>query len=286
MAKTKTFGSILTRLRRERGFSGAYKFYKSVGGSKGLGFSFVSYWDLERGKKLPKSWRLKAIMAAFGIEPGSAEERELVRAYFRELSGSEELLQCLSAPAPAVGDLPSRELAETATHRTLSQLSVALTPEQWKLRTRDMATNVCHNFLAETAGWVTVRELSEATGFKHEAVRKALKVLASGGLLDLSGEKARGRFTGKVIRLQPLTPETAPVRAALRKSWDELLAASKRVALKRTTIRMTKANLDLYCQYLGKAVNLAASYGNASENRQDSAIYCVDAGIFKLFPKA
>ena len=80
MANAKTFGGVLSGIRKEQGYSSAHQFFKSVGGSKSLGCAFVSYWDLERGKKLPKSWRLKAIIAALGIEPHSPRARELAEA--------------------------------------------------------------------------------------------------------------------------------------------------------------------------------------------------------------
>ena len=285
MNNGKAFGNVLAKVRKEQGFSSAHQFFKGVGGSKSLGLSFRSYWDMERGKKLPKSWRLKAIMASLGIAQYSPKAQELVRAYFRALSGSDELLHTLSAPASAGADLPSRELAEAATHKALSQLSVHLTLEQWKVRTRDMVTHVCQWFLADTAGWVTVKEMSEATKFKPDAVRKALKALASGGLIDFSKDKARGRFAGKVIQLLPWTPATAAIRVALRNNVDTWLADSKLAAMKRMTVRMTKANLNTYRQHLEKAVNLASVYGNAEENRQDSAIYLIDASIFQILPK-
>ncbi len=285
MTNAKAFGGALSRIRKEQGFPSAHQFFKSIGGSKSLGLAFVSYWDMERGKKLPKSWRLKAIITALGIEPHSPKAQELVRAYFSALSGSDELLQILSGPAPAGGDLSGGELAEEAAHQVLARHSVNLTLEQWKLCARDMVTHICQNFLANTAGWVTVRELSDATRFKPEAIRKALKALASGGLADFSGEKVRGKFAGKVIQLLPATPATAAVKAAIRDKWNTWLADSKCVDSKRMTVRMTSAGLDIYRQHLEKAVNLAAAYDYAGENRQGSAIYLIDAKIFRILPR-
>ena len=285
MTNSKAFGGALVRVRKDKGFTSAHHFFKSVGGSKSLGLSFMSYWDMERGKKLPKSWRLKAIIAALGLGEHSSEAQELVRAYFKALSGSDELVNVLAASSSAGADLPSRELAEHATHRAISQLSVNLTMEQWKIRTGDMVTHICQAFLADTAGWVTVRELSDATKFKPEAVRKALKTLASGGMIDLSKDKARSQFAGKIIQLLPMTPATASIRAALLRNWNAWLEDSKRVGQKRLTVRLSKSNLDLYRQHLAKAVNLANVYGNAEENRQDSAIYFVDASIFRILPR-
>jgi len=285
MTNTKTFGSVLSRIRKEQGYSSAHQFFNSIGGSKGLGLAFMSYWDMERGKKLPKSWRLKAIMAALGIEQHSTKAQELVRAYFRTLSGSDELLQTLSVPAPTDADLPSRELAEAATHQAFAQRSVNLTIEQWKLYARDMVTHICNHFLVNTAGWVTIRELADATKFKPEAILNALKALASGGLIEFSKNKARSPFVKSVIRRLPNTPATAAINAAIRNHWKTWLADSKLVELQRITLRMPKANLDIYRQHLKKAVDLSTVYENAEENRQDSAIYVIDARIFQILPR-
>ncbi len=285
MTNAKAFGSVLSRLRKEQGFSSAHQFFKSVGGSKSLGLAFMSYWDMERGKKLPKSWRLKAIIAALGIEHHSPKAQELVRAYFRALSGSDELLQILAAPASAGPDLPSRELAEAATHQALAQRSVNLTLKQWELSGRNMATTICNYFLLNTAGWVTVRELSDATGFKPEAVRKALKTLASGGLADFSGDKARGPFAKNMIRPMPMIPATVAIAARMRNQWKAWLADSRLVDTNGMTVRMTKANLETYLQHLKKTVNLCGVYEDTEANRQDSAIYYIKANIFQILPR-
>ena len=127
--------------------------------------------------------------------------------------------------------------------------------------------------------------MAAATRFKPAEVKKALKALAAGKLIEFSKDKARGLFEGKVIQLLPLTPETSPVRTALRKNWDTWLETSKRVACKRRTIRMTRENLGLYRQHLEKAVNLAEIYANAAADRKDSSIYFIDASIFKVLPR-
>lgn len=282
MANAKAFGTVLARLRREKGFPSAHKFFRGVGGSRSLGVSFVSYWDIERGKKLPRSWRLKSIIAALGAGPHSPEAKELVRAYLRALTGSDELLQIIAQPEAPAG---AGDLAETAARRALTQLSVNLTMEQWRARTRDALTNFCQSCLSETEGWMTVKELSEGTGFRPAEVRKSLKLLAGAGLAEFAGDRARGKFTGKVVQLLPLTPATAPLRVALRGHWDGWLRNSKRVALKRYVLRLTKASLDQYRQHLEKAVNLAAVYGDAAADRRDSAVYFVEGAIYKIFPR-
>ena len=284
--QNKAFSSVLSRIRKEQGFPSAHKFFKGVGGSKGLGIAFVSYWDMERGKKLPRNWRLKSIMAALGIELNSPKAQELIRAYFKALSGSDELVRALSAAAPAAAaDLPSRELAEAAVQQAIAQRRVHLTTDQWRVCARDLETYICQYFLVNTAGRVTVRELSEATGFKPEVVRKTVKALAAAGLADFSGDTVQGLFAKKLVELLPATPATASIKAALRACAIKWHEGSKRVDGRRIIVRMSKANLAIYREHLVKAISLASIYSNSDEDIKDSAIYAMDAGIYQMLPK-
>jgi len=98
MNKNKTFSLILSKIRKDCGFSSAYNFFKNVGGSKTLDMAFVSYWDIERGKKLPKAHRLNNIIGALGLKLYSSEGKELIKAYFTALLGAPELLHTITAP--------------------------------------------------------------------------------------------------------------------------------------------------------------------------------------------
>jgi hypothetical protein len=285
MTQNKAFSSVLSRLRKEQGFPSAHQFFKAVGGSKGLGLAFISYWDMERGKKLPRSWRLKSIMAALGIAENSPKAQELIRAYFKALSGSDELVRALSAAAPAAADLPSRELAEAALQQAIAQRRVHLTTDQWRICARDLTTYIIQYFLFNTAGRVTVRDLSDATGFKPEAVRKAVKALAAAGLADFSGDKVRGLFAKKLVELLPATPATASIKAALRAHAIKWHEGSKRVDGRRIIVRMSKTNLAIYREHLVKAISLASIYSNSEEDLKDSAIYSMDAGIYQMIPR-
>jgi hypothetical protein len=157
--------------------------------------------------------------------------------------------------------------------------------QQWKLRARDIVTYTCATFLSNTEGWVTVQELSDATKFKPELIRKALKALASGGAIEFSGDKVRDLFAKRVLKRLPMTPATAATKAALLNLKEKCTASSKFIDYKDMCVRMTKANLEIYRQHLEKAVNLASIYGNVEANRQDSAVYLMEGRIFQLFPK-
>ena len=283
MKNSKIFGKALAAIRKEAGFTSAYHFFNCVEGSKSLGFSYVSYWDIERGRKLPKSWRLKPLIAALGLDPVSPKAKELLRAYFKALSGSDELVDMLSGPAAApAADLTYRELAEAATHQALAQRTINLPLKQWREATGDMATILCDYYLFNTAGWVTVKELAAATKFKTEAVRKALKASAKRGYLEFSGDKARCLYTDFVVLGPSDTTEAADTRASLRRNWKTWLADTEPVAAARMTARLTKANLEIYRQHLQKAVNLVSIYEDPKADRQDSEVYYIDASIFNI----
>ena len=82
-----------------------------------------------------------------------------------------------------------------------------------------------------------------------------------------------------------LTPETAAIHARQRKLWSMWLADCKTYAAKRTTVRMTKENMEIYRQQLEKTVAMCAVYENMEANRQDSAIYCVESRVYQILPK-
>ncbi len=285
MTNTKGFGAALAGFRKERGYASAHQFFKSVGGSKTLGLAFMSYWDVERGKKLPKSWRIKPLLAALGVDPHSAPARELVRAYFRELSGSDELVRILAGPASSGADLPGRELEEAAVNNAQISRSVNLTLKQWELLAGDLVTDITNDLLVDTPGWMTVLELAAESGFKPEAVKKAFKALASGGLADLSGDKARSRLAGKVVNPPPRIPETARLTSALREHMETWLAGAETVDRKSMSLRMTKAALEKYRRHLETAVNLASVYGDPGADRRESAIYSINTRVYRLTPR-
>ncbi|OGR73397.1 MAG: hypothetical protein A2089_07370 [Elusimicrobia bacterium GWD2_63_28] len=281
MTNTKIFAAALSRIRKDRGFPSAYKFFKAVGGSKALGMAFVSYWDIERGKKLPKSRRLNDIIEALGLKLSSSEGKALVKAYFTELSGSEELVRVITEPEAG----PAGDTGQLAAQQALAQLAVTLTLEQARVMVRDKVTCFCFNGISETEGGLTPGELSDGFGFKPAEVRKALKALADCGLVEASGEKVRSRNAGRIVQLMPMTPETKPLRMALRGYYNEFVAQGRSLAGRRCMVRMNKAALEQYTDHLRKAVELAEAYGNPRETAENSEVYFIEGRVFHFFPK-
>jgi hypothetical protein len=284
MKKKNLFSAVLARIRREQGFPSAYKFFKSVGGSRTLGMAFVSYWDIERGKKLPKGWRLTSIVSALGLNRQSPAARELVRAYFTALSGSEELVEMLGGPARPPEE-SSRELANVAIRQAVANRSVQLSLELWKVRTRDLPTYICSNYLTNTTGWVTLAELASVTGFSPAQVKTSLKALAAVKLAEFDGKKVRSGLGGKVLQLLPHNPESEPVYRAAVKLWEEWFKTCRIVSRTGMTVRLSQANIDAYRPHLEQAVSMSTVYENISENREDTAIYYISGRIYQVIPR-
>ena len=133
---------------------------------------------------------------------------------------------------------------------------------------------------------ISLRELAQATRLKPGEIKKSLAALASAGLIEFSGDKARSLFTDKVIKVPPGTPEGAQVAGKVRQLWDALLAGARPIETKALPIRLTKSGLKLYVQHLEKAVELACVYEEPGADRKESGIYYVRADIFGVLPSA
>ncbi len=243
--------------------------------------AFVSYWDIERGKKLPKTHRLENIIGALGLNLYSPEGKELIRAYFLALSGSEELLQVISTPEKD----SQMDLSEIAAQKLMSRLSINLNMEQLKIIVQNKVNCFCNIILSETNAWLTVKELSKGLGFNAKEIKKSLKALAGCKLAEISGDKARGAYVGKIITMMPISPVTLPLRKALRTYYNAFLAQKKPLMGRRCFVRMSQSAMKSYSNHLRKVIDLGEVYGNSNESKENSAIYFIDARLVELFPK-
>lgn len=282
MKKAKNFGRELAAVRKERGYPSAFKFFKAAGGSKGLGLAFVSYWDIERGKKLPKSWRLRSIIAALGLGGGDPRARALVRAYFTELAGSGDLVDMLAAPpTPA----PSAGLAEEAATRIMDRARRHYTLEQWAAIASGQTSYLCNFYLKNTPGPVPLAELAAALRRTPAEVKKSLKILADAKVIKLNGDSAENPLARVFVEAPPDTPASAAIKARMRGHLAGWLKTLERSDVRRMTIRMPRAAMEAYKPHLKKAVDLCMFAGEDDPGAEGSAVYLVDAGVYELFPK-
>lgn len=278
MKKPYPFAAILARLRREQGFENAHSFYRARDGRRTLGLSFANYMALERGRSLPKPWRMSAILKAMNLPEASAPWQELVRSYLTCLLGSDALLRGLE-PAPLSADLSSDEVAR----QSLRQRSAQLDLGQWRLLAADPAAYYCHVYLVNTPGWSAAADIAKAAGLSAVKVRSVLKALGTAKVVEVSGQRARSPYAYKYLQTLPLLPATTHLKAPILKAREAFAADHGRLARRsNVTTRMTKASLERYFQKLAETVTLSGVYGDA-EKAEDTDIYFVDARIFRIF---
>src|SRR6185369_14338100 len=183
---------------------------KAAGGRRGLGMLYPNYMALERGRSLPKPWRLEAILKALNLSPTSPQGRELVNAYLVSSLGSDALLKGLEA-SPVASSAASEELARHALRLRSTQLELT----QWRVLAADPAAYYCHVYLINTPGWSKESELAEALGLPAAKVRAALGALAGAKIVERSRGRARSPFAYKWVRTLPHLPATLNLKSAI-----------------------------------------------------------------------
>ena len=283
MAGHYPFGKLLTSVRKEQGYATPYAFYRSRGGQRGLGLTFANYLSLERGRSLPKGWRLKKLLTALELMPHSPRTKELVYCYLAGVLGSEDLLRDLiseAAPDPAPG---SWKLAESAASQALGRTKVQLDMEQYGALSRDAVAYACHVVLCNTAGWVDASDLSEMTGAEVAAVKKSLKGLKAVKLVKYSGSKARSTLEKNYVAPPAPTAAMASVYAALKKhrsAWIERRGLA--IHAPYLLLRAKRSQMQRYLEHLSEVVNMSALYGDI-DRTPDSEIFLVEGRVVRLF---
>src|SRR5437868_2759775 len=181
------FGEALARLRKEQGFESAHAFYRARAGRRTLGLSFANYLLIEKGRSLPKAFRVKNLIAALGLKSEDRRAGGLVRAYLVSLLGSEELLGILDQGGARAGSPASWRLAEEAARQALSQRTVQLSEDQWKTLAAERPAHDCHMLLVNTPGWRPISEVQRSAGLSAPEAARTLRLMAAAGLVELSG---------------------------------------------------------------------------------------------------
>lgn len=278
------FGPLLAETRKEQGFATPYAFFRSRGGQRGLGLTFANYLRLEKGRGLPKGWRLKKLLEALELLPHSDKAKALVRSYLVSVLGSEELLadviSAASDPAPG-----SWQLAESAAKEAIGKTKVQLDLEQYAALAKNPVAYACHVVLCNTEGWVPPAELAKAVDEPKAKVAQALKELAAARLVKLSAQGARSTLEKNYVAPPAPTPAMAAVYAKLKGYREAWLADHARpIHTPYLILRASRGKLARYFDHLTEAVNMSSIYG-AIERGADTGMFLVEGRVYSLFNK-
>lgn len=284
MNLAKRFGATLAQIRQEQGFPGPHVFFRSREGRRNLGLTFANYLNIERGRSLPKNWRLKRILRALDLPDHAPRARELVRAYVAALVGSEDVLEVLGRPDSQDREGDAWRLAEDAARQAMTQRAVQFSLDQWRVIARDAASYACYTYLVNTPGWTTLGELARLTGFSPGPVKRALRALAKSGVAETARGRARCPFARKWVRAPaPLAAASGLMSAAYRYRQQWIDKPAKLSHHSFLTVRMEGSALDRYQHHLSEAVKLASVYGDV-EKSEGTAVYLVEGRVYKVFP--
>jgi hypothetical protein len=285
MSEPLPFGSVLAALRLEQGHRTPYAFFRGSGGQRGLGLTFANYLRFERGIGLPKGWRLRKLLAALELPPGSEKARRLVRAYLVSVLGSEELLEAAPVAAQGEEELPTGwRLALRASTEAISRAKVHLDVEQYRAVAGSPTSYACHAVLSNTEGGMDLAELAEKISAPAAEVKKALKDLSEAKLVKLSGTRARSVFEKNFVAPPARTNAAADAHGRLESYRRQWLERAAPVHAPQLILRASSARLQRYFDSLTEAVNMSAIYGDARRG-PDSGMFLVEGRVTPLFRK-
>lgn len=282
MKKAHPFGAALAETRRALGFRSPHAFYKARGGKRLLGLAFVNYLRLERGRSLPKGWRLERLLSALGLEPGSPEWRALVKSYLSSMVSPGVAEQIFGADD--AGRAPDDAgLARDAARQAIGQRTTQLTLGQYRALAASPLAYACHVVLANTADWVESARLASTLKAAPTDVKREIKTLAAAGMAKVSGSRVRSPLAGKFVTPPAATPALASVYAALQKTRTGWVERGGRVLHSPYLIlRVPRRKLGQYLPHLSDAVKISAVYGDVAPG-EDSEIYLVEGRVVRLF---
>lgn len=275
------FSDTLVRLRKDAGFTTAYRFYHDNGGAPAFKVSYRKYLLIEQGKNLPVVGRLVKLLIALRLPLGTPESTALVTAWLRTMAG-EEIYSDVFAPllaARAVGLSPMH----SALNRSLAQKKYHMTLEQLAAIVSSFETYKCSFTLESDSGAWTAERLAAVLKIKKQAAEKGLKVLAGAGLAK---ETRKGVYRSKVAGMMVENPATVAmppelkekVRACFKRLEQEATVEFARMGLLRADSEALRGFFPLM------SANVDASNAYAiTEKTTKSAGFFVISRVLRLW---
>lgn len=276
------FSETLIRLRKEAGFSTAYRFYHDNGGAPVLKISYRKYLLIEQGKNLPDAQRIPILLTTLRLPKNTPDAVELMTAWLRTLAGEEVYASHLkpllsSAPVPAGGGMVQalrRSIAEKKYHMTEEQVMATLSSfEAYK----------CGFVLENDDGDWTAEALARTLRIKLTEAQKALKDLAAAGLTkEVKKGVYRSRIAGKMVEYPTFLSMRQQVGDKLRSYMKRLENES---TVESSTIGLFRADslaIKGYYPLLKSTVEATHSYATVKK-AGNSAAFFVMGRVLKMW---
>ena len=270
----------LARLRREAGFTTAYRFFHDNGGARVLGMSYAKYQQLEEGEILPQLDQLKVLVTGLRLVSAGGPAKELVAACLKTLAGDdiyEELVKpALNDKPPAVTLSPTQKalkevMADRKFHMTAEHLAVITAlPESY----------TCFQFLSSDSGVWTAEKLAASTGIPKATADKIIKSFLEMKILRRAGKGYSCPLVGAQIEL-PRKASCPELFERLGQRHDELVASGEPVWFRRAILRADENALRDFFQLMSVTLSSASAY-SVREKTPASAMFAMETRAVKL----
>lgn len=280
------FSTALVRLRRQAGFKTPYAFYTRAGGRKVLDLSYVSYWNIEKGRLLPKPERLPLLVSCLRLESPGRDERELAAAYLKVLLGSESTHAWIMRALGSGSAQEAASFTEQAARRAVGADQAHLTIKQARALAADYAGYWGWTFLINSHSSWPVKAMAEKIGVEPRRLQASLKRLASHKLVKLAPDgRASAPLAGKHVSWPPKRAMGESLYGKME-DHDRRMAQAKGVRVYATSSlpRAQEPGFESYFTQLRRAVSDVHVYSHAAdEPGRRSALYLVEGSVYRLF---
>ena len=267
-------------MRKESGFTTAYKFFYGNGADKVLGMCYRKYLMMEQGRFLPQFKHLRAFAFGLHLRSRSAVVNDLVEAWLKTMAGEElygEMLAPLLAERRAALALsPSNKALKEA----LNNKKVHLTPAQMEVFSADLPSYRCFLLLSNDTDLWTAARLAEAAGLKKDAAEKMLKKFLAAKLLRKAGAGYRCHLADAMLE-SPHSGVAGAAFARIRDFQRELVLAGTPTHRRYGLLRADAQNLADFYPMMDSSLSSVHFYA-VHKKTPNSALFMLETKAVKL----
>ncbi len=276
------FSKLFKGLRKDAGFSTAYRFYHDNGGKAALRISYRKYLLVEQGKILPAIERLGTFMFALRIVNKSAEANEFVTTWLQTMAGEDSFKEyikpLLSDKSKNLGYSPMQK----AMKKALDMTKYYLKPEQIETIFDSPDNYLCYLAMSNDTGAWKLNEFSKRIGLTVKKAKAALKALSKNKIVKEVKENIyKCPFAGAMLEYPHLATLKPELLKKIESSDKELLKTSNPVWYRMGVIRADETAFRSFFPLMGVNISTAQTYA-ITEKSEKSALFIVEGKILKI----
>lgn len=271
----------LAKLRKEAGFTTAYRFYHDNGGKPVLKFSYRTYLLFEQGEALPPPGALRRISVALKLIPKSPPAGLLAAAWLKTMAGEEEYASIFEPFISVKTETPGLSPMHKAVGRFIKKSPITVEQSILILSTYDHYRAFL--LLANDEGGWTAEALAGTIGIKPAAAARILPDLVKKGLAGKIKEGVYAfRHNGIILEFPRAEILPRGLIERMRGYQAQMLSGGTLAWRRMNVLRADAAELTAFYPVLSLSMSAATGYG-VTEKTKNSAMFAIESRVVKLF---